>query len=186
MNKSAIKVVKRDGRLEPFDLEKVHRVLEWSTEGITGVSISEIEIRSNIQLYDGIKASEIHDLLIKSASELISEQTPNYQFVAARLVNYKIRKEVYGQYEPLHLAHCIVENVAEGVYDGAIMQKYTREEVDQLNDIVKHDRDDKFTYVAMEQFRSKYLVQDRSTKRIYDANKTVFFLRIDLFRRYIG
>jgi ribonucleoside-diphosphate reductase alpha chain len=112
MNKSAIKVVKRDGRLEPFDLEKVHRVLEWSTEGITGVSISEIEIRSNIQLYDGIKASEIHDLLIKSASELISEQTPNYQFVAARLVNYKIRKEVYGQYEPLHLAHCIVENVA--------------------------------------------------------------------------
>ena len=93
-------VTKRDGRTQPFDLEKVHRVLEWATDGIAAVSISEIELRANIQLYDKIPAYDIHELLIKSAAELISEATPNYQYVAARLVNYKIRKDVYGSETP--------------------------------------------------------------------------------------
>ena len=106
----SINVIKRDGRKELFDLDKVHKVLDWATHDITGVSISEIELKSNIQLYDGIEADKIHELLIKSASDLISEHTPNYQFVAARLVNYKLRKEVYGQYEPLPLAEVIINN----------------------------------------------------------------------------
>ena len=120
MNK-IIKVTKRDGRSEPFDLEKVHKVLEWATTGISGVSISEIELKANLQLYNGIEAYDIHELLIKSAAELISETTPNYQFVAARLVNYKLRKEVYGQYEPSSLMDLIKTNIKRGVYDSEIL-----------------------------------------------------------------
>jgi ribonucleoside-diphosphate reductase alpha chain len=95
-----LNVTKRDGTTQVFDLEKVHKVLEWACEDITGVSISEIELKANIQLYDKIPAYDIHELLIKSAAELISEHTPNYQFVAARLISYKLRKEVYGDYKP--------------------------------------------------------------------------------------
>jgi len=164
-----IQVTKRNGRLEDFDLEKVHRVLEWATESITGVSISEIELRANIQLYDKIPADYIHELLIKSAAELISEQTPNYQFVAARLINYKLRKEVYGQYNPLPLNDVIKTNVDLKVYDPAILFAYSKDEIDLLDSYIKHDRDNNFTYVGMEQFRGKYLVQDRSTKQIYET-----------------
>ena len=94
---NTINVTKRDGSIQAFDLEKVHKVLEWAVEDISGVSMSEIELKANIQLYDKIPAYDIHELLIKSAAELISEQTPNYQFVAARLISYKIRKEAYGE-----------------------------------------------------------------------------------------
>ena len=167
MNTKIINVTKRDGRTEPFDLEKVHRVLEWATTDIAAVSISEIELRANIQLYDKIPAYDIHELLIKSAAELISEATPNYQYVAARLVNYKIRKDVYNQHEPWPLVDIVVENVSKGVYDGAIMDNYTRDELNQLDNYIKHDRDDTFTYVCMEQFRGKYLVQDRRTKTLF-------------------
>ena len=172
----SIQVTKRDGRLEPFDLEKVHKVLEWAVEGITGVSISEIELRANIQLYDKIQADYIHELLIKSAAELISEQTPNYQYVAARLVNYKIRKEVYGDFAPIPLGQLIVENVSRGVYDGAIMQSYTRNEIDALDAYIKHERDNMFTYAGMEQFRGKYLAQNRHTKEVYETPQVLYMM----------
>jgi ribonucleoside-diphosphate reductase alpha chain len=175
MNK-VFKVTKRDGRTEPFNLDKVHRVLEWATDGVSGVSISEIELKANLQLYDGIKAYDIHELLIKSAAELISDNTPNYQFVAARLVNYKLRKEVYGQYEPWLLSHLIDKNIERGVYDPAIVDKYSTEELDRLNSYIKHDRDDTFTYVGMEQFRGKYLVQDRATKTIYETPQMLYMM----------
>ena len=175
MNK-IIKVTKRDGRLEPFDLDKVHKVLEWATNGVSGVSISEIELKANLQLYDGIKAYDIHELLIKSAAELISDATPNYQYVAARLVNYKLRKEVYGQYEPWLLSHLIEKNIERGVYDAEILEKYSNEELDRLDNYIKHDRDDLFTYVGMEQFRGKYLVQDRSTKTIYETPQMLYMM----------
>jgi len=171
-----IKVTKRDGKSQDFDLEKVHKVLDWATKDITGVSISEIEIKSNIQLYDKIPAYDIHELLIKSAAELISENTPNYQFVAARLVNYKLRKEVYGQYEPWDLVKIVAENVSSGVYDGGIMENYTREELLDLNSYIKHDRDDTFTYAGMEQFRGKYLVQDRKTKQIFETPQILYMM----------
>ena len=106
-NTMSIKVTKRDGTSQEFDLEKVHKVLEWAIEGIAGVSMSEIELKANIQLYDKIPAYDIHELLIKSAAELISEHTPNYQFVAARLISYTLRKEVYGQYNPWPLKKLI-------------------------------------------------------------------------------
>ena len=171
-----LNVTKRDGTTQVFDLEKVHKVLEWACEDITGVSISEIELKANIQLYDKIPAYDIHELLIKSAAELISEHTPNYQFVAARLISYKLRKEVYGDYTPWPLAHLIIENVSRGVYDGGIMEKYSRDEIDELDAYIKHDRDDTFTYAGMEQFRGKYLVQDRRTKEHYETPQMLYMM----------
>jgi len=184
-NTMAIQVTKRNGESQDFDLEKVHKVLEWATEDITGVSMSEVELKANIQLYDKIPAYDIHELLIKSAAELISEQTPNYQYVAARLISYKLRKEVYGDYKPWPLAQLIIENVSRGVYDGDIMKSYSRDEIDELDKYIKHDRDDTFTYVGMEQFRGKYLVQDRKTKEHYETPQMLYMMvAATLFSNY--
>ncbi len=178
-------VTKRNGNTQDFDLEKVHKVLEWATADISGVSVSEIEIKANIQLYDKIPAYDIHELLIKSAAELISEHTPNYQFVAARLVSYKLRKEVYGDYKPWPLRQVIIENVSRDVYDGAIMQDYDYNEIDELDSYIKHDRDDTFTYAGMEQFRGKYLVQDRKTKQHYETPQILYMMiAATLFAKY--
>ena len=180
-----IKVAKRDGSHQSFDLDKVHKVLEWAVEDITGVSMSEIELKANIQLYDKIPAYDIHELLIKSAAELISEHTPNYQFVAARLISYKLRKEAYGQYQPLPLKEIIARNINLGVYDVGILDHYTPEELNELDNYIKHDRDDTFTYAGMEQFRGKYLVQDRSTKEIYETPQVLYMMvAATLFSKY--
>ena len=169
MNTTTINVTKRDGSIKPFDLDKVHKVLEWAVEDISGVSMSEIELKANIQLYDKIAAYDIHELLIKSAAELISEHTPNYQFVAARLISYKMRKEAYGEYTPPPLTQIIEENIELGVYDNEIVNIYSEDEIVELDAYIKHERDDTFTYAGMEQFRGKYLVQDRRTKKIYET-----------------
>lgn len=180
-----INVTKRDGKNEPFDVNKIHKVLEWATEGINGVSISEIELKANIQINDGMKTDDIHELLIKSAAELISEQTPNYQYVAARLVNYKLRKQVYGEYEPWSLITITTQNVMRGVYDGQVLAEYTEQEFDHLDRYMKHDRDNEFTYVGMEQFRGKYLVQDRLTKVPYETPQVLYMLiAMNLFMQY--
>ncbi len=172
----SINVTKRDGSLQPFDLDKVHKVLEWAVADISGVSMSEIELKANIQLFDKINAYDIHELLIKSAAELISETTPNYQFVAARLISYKLRKEVYGDYQPCSLRELITDNIARGVYDDEILQKYTIEELVDLDNYIKHERDDTFTYAGMEQFRGKYLVQDRRTKKHYETPQMLYMM----------
>ena len=178
-------VTKRNGTSQDFDLEKVHKVLEWATADISGVSVSEIEIKANIQLYDKIPAYDIHELLIKSAAELISDHTPNYQYVAARLISYKLRKEVYGQFKPKPLVEVVIDNVGRGVYDGAIMQDYTREELLELDASIKHDRDDTFTFAGMEQFRGKYLVQDRKTKVHYETPQILYMMiSATLFGKY--
>ena len=185
INVMEIKVAKRDGSHQSFDLDKVHKVLEWAVEDITGVSMSEIELKANIQLYDKIPAYDIHELLIKSAAELISEHTPNYQFVAARLISYKLRKEAYGQYQPLPLKEIIARNINLGVYDVGILDHYTPEELNELDNYIKHDRDDTFTYAGMEQFRGKYLVQDRSTKEIYETRQVLYMMvAATLFSKY--
>jgi ribonucleoside-diphosphate reductase alpha chain len=180
-----INVRKRDGEQEPFDVNKIHKVLEWATEGINGVSISEIELKANIQINDGMKTDDIHELLIKSASELISEHTVNYQYVAARLVNYKLRKQVYGQYDPWSLISITTQNIMRGVYDGEVLREYTEQEFDILDRYIKHDRDNEFTYVGMEQFRGKYLVQDRLTKVPYETPQILYMLiAMNLFMQY--
>ena len=180
-----ILITKRDGNKEGFELEKIHRILDWACELISGVSVSEIELRSNIQLYNSIPSDEIHELLIKSSSELISEATPNYQFVAARLINYKIRKEVFGGYVPKHLFEVVNDNIERGVYDKAILDSYTPAEFDKMEDFIKHDRDNTFTYVGMEQFRGKYLVQNRKTKEIYETPQILYMMiSATLFQNY--
>ena len=184
-NTTIINVTKRDGTIQNFDLDKVHKVLEWAVEGISGVSMSEIELKSNIQLYDQIPAYNIHELLIKSAAELISEHTPNYQFVAARLISYKLRKEAYGKFDVPPLTKIIKANIGHGVYDEEILEIYTEDEVLELDAYIKHERDDSFTYAGMEQFRGKYLVQDRRTKQIYETPQVLYMMiAMTLFGKY--
>tara|TARA_B100001113_G_scaffold146402_1_gene119986 strand:+ start:5451 stop:7760 length:2310 start_codon:yes stop_codon:yes gene_type:complete len=182
---NTINVTKRDGSSQAFDLDKVHKVLEWATADISGVSMSEIELKANIQLYDKIPAYDIHELLIKSAAELISEITPNYQFVAARLISYKLRKEAYGQYDIPALNDIIKRNIELGVYDAEILLHYTEDEITELNDYIKHDRDNTFTYAGMEQFRGKYLVQDRRSKLVYETPQVLYMMvSATLFAKY--
>jgi len=182
---SQIQVQKRDGRREPLDLEKLHRVVFWATEGITGVSASEVEIKSHLQFYSGIPTSTIQETLIKSAADLISEETPNYQYVAGRLICYHLRKQVYGDFKPCHVFELVKRNTESGFYDRDLMTDYTQEEWDRINSFIRHDRDEQLTYAAMEQFRGKYLVQNRVTKTIYETPQVAYALiAATLFSKY--
>jgi len=182
---SEIQVIKRNGGKDTLDLEKLHKVVFHACRDINGVSPSEVEIKSSLQFYNGITSSEIQETLIKSAADLISEDTPNYQWVAGRLIVYHLRKMVYGSYEPYHLLTIVKDNVAEGWYDPALLEDYTEEEWNELNDYVKHDRDENFTYAAMEQFRGKYLVQNRVTNEIKETPQVAYMLiAATLFANY--
>lgn len=169
-------VTKRDGSREPLDLNKLHQVVYWATEGITGVSASEVEIKSHLQFYDGIKTTDIQETLIKAASELITEETPNYQYVAGRLINYHLRKQVYGQFEPWPLHKIVKRNVELGYYDPELLDSYTEDEFDKLNFYINHDRDNNFTYTAMEQLRGKYLIQNRVSGEIFETPQICYML----------
>ena len=173
---ATILVTKRDGRKEPLVIDKLHKVVMWACSGITGVSASEVEIKSHLQFYPGIKTSDIQETVIKSAADLISEDTPNYQYVAGRLINYHIRKDVYGQFEPWHVLDLIKRNVDLGFYDSELLDLYTEAEWDKINSFIKHERDETLTYVAMEQFRGKYLVQNRVTGEIYETPQMTYIL----------
>jgi ribonucleoside-diphosphate reductase alpha chain len=182
---SQIQVTKREGHREDLDLEKLHRVVFWATQGITGVSASEVEIKSHIQFYNGIRTADIQETLIKSAADLITEETPNYQFVAGRLINYHLRKQVYNSYEPWPLLKLVERNVAIGYYDAGLWNAYSSDEWAQLDNYVRHDRDENFTYVAMEQWRGKYLVQNRVTSEIYETPQVAYMLiAATLFQNY--
>jgi len=169
MNSSNIIVIKRDGRKEQLDLNKFHAVVGWACEGLTGVSPSSLEIKSHIQFYNNIKTSEIQETLIHSASELISEDHPNYQYVAGRLINYDIRKQVFGGHDPIPLKDHVNRIIDLGFYDKDLINLFNNEEWKHLDHIVKHDRDDQLTYAAMEQYRGKYLVKNRNTGEIYET-----------------
>ena len=180
-----IQVTKRDGRKEPLDLEKLHKVVFWATKDISGVSASELELRSHIQFYNGIRTSDIQETLIKSAADLISEENPNYQYVAGRLINYHLRKQVYGTYEPCSLLDLVRKNVARGFYDKDLLSAYNDTEWAELNGYINHDKDGQFTYVAMEQWRGKYLVQNRVTGEIYETPQMAYILiAATLFQNY--
>ena len=180
-----IQVTKRDGSKEFLDIEKMHRVVMWATEGITGVSASEVEIKSHIQFYNGIRTVDIQETLIKSAADLISEETPNYQYVAGRLINYHLRKQVYNDYTPWPLCDLVAKNVSSGFYDKALQDAYTTDEWNTLDGYIRHDRDEHFTYVAMEQWRGKYLVQNRVTNEIFETPQIAYLLiAATLFQNY--
>jgi len=171
-----ILIAKRDGRKETLDLDKLHKVVFFACEGITGVSASEVEIKSHLQFYSGITSSDIQETLIKSAADLITEETPNYQFVAGRLINYHLRKMVYNQFEPWPLDKIIKQNISRGFYDASILESYSEEEIVELDKYIDHDRDNSLTYAAMEQFRGKYLVQNRATGEIFETPQVAYML----------
>ena len=171
-----INVLKRDGKKVPLDLEKLHKVIGNACEGITGVSASQVELNSNISFYDGITTSEIQETMIKAAADLISEETPNYQFVAGRLISYHLRKEAYHEFEVPHLLEVVKHNIDAKMYEPDLLKWYTEEEFDIMNKYIDHDRDSNFTYAAMEQFRGKYLVQDRFTKKIFETPQVAMML----------
>lgn len=180
-----IYITKRNGGTEPLDLDKIHKVLTWACEGLTGVSISEIELKSQIKFFPGIKSAEIQETLIKTAADLISEDAPNYQYVAGRLINYHLRKNVYGTYSTPDFHSQISKLTDSGYYDPAFLTFYTREEIDFLGSQIKHELDNQMTYAAMEQFRGKYLVKNRVTGDIYETPQFAYMLiAMFLFKDY--
>ena len=195
-----IKVKKRNGRgTEALQLEKVHKMVEMACNGLAGVSESQVEMNAGLQFFDGIETQDIQEILIRSANDLISLETPNYQFVAARLLLFGLRKSVYKSHpdaRPLLKEH-VVGCIAKGVYDQSIVAKYTDEEWEKLNSFIDHDRDYLFTYAGLRQVVDKYLVQDRSTGEVYETPQFMYimiaatlfqdddpFYRLDYVRKY--
>ena len=175
-NSSTIRVKKRDGRLEPLDINKIHFVVEEACEELPGVSASLIEMHANIQFYDGITSKDIQNILVRSANDLITLDAPNYQYAAARLLSYDIRKEAHGQYEYIPLLKLILRNIRQGVYDKSIVDKYNMTEIKKLNTWIRRDRDLNFTYAGLRQIVDKYLVQDRSSGQLYETPQDMYMM----------
>ena len=180
------KVKKRDGRIEPLDLEKMHLMVEEACTGIAGVSASQVEMKSGIQFYDGITTAEIQEILIKSASDLIDLDHPNYQFVAARLLLFALRKQLYGKMRELpHLEDHIMSCTNIDVYDKEIFDKYSKEEIEKANSYIDHGRDFLFTYAGLRQVVDKYLVQDRSGGGVYETPQFMYIMiALTIFQEY--
>jgi len=180
------KVKKRDGRIESLNLEKMHKMVDEACKGLAGVSASQVEMTSGIQLYDGITTEEIQEILIKSASDLIDLDHPNYQYVAARLLLFAVRKSLYGRMREHptfedHIVHLCTVNL----YDNEIFQKYSQEEIHKAGSWVDHDRDMMFTYAGLRQVVDKYLVQDRSTGRVYETPQFMYMMiALTIFSQY--
>jgi len=180
------KVVKRSGDNEPLDLNKLHLMVEEACRDLSGVSASQVEMQSGIQFYDGITTAEIQEILIRSASDLIDLDNPNYQFVAARLLLFSVRKSLYGRVQdhPDFVEH-INTCVNAGVYDPEILTNYTKEELDRLGSYIKHSRDYLFTYAGLRQVVDKYLVQDRSSGQVYETPQFMYMMiAATIFARY--
>ena len=196
MNKNIL-VSKRDGDKEQLDLDKIHKVITWAAEGLSHVSVSEVELKSHIQFYDGIQTTDIHETLIKSAADLISEQAPDYQYLAARLAIFHLRKKAYGQFEPPRLYDHVVKLAELKKYDAHLLQDYSREDFETMNGFIDHSRDMNFSYAAVKQLEGKYLVQNRVTGEYYESPQMLYILigaclfasypqdtRLDFIRRF--
>ena len=180
-------VVKRNGIVESFNLEKIHKMVEMACDGVAGVSESAIEMNANLQIFDGIKTDDIQEILIKSANDLISLDTPNYQFVAARLLLFSLRKAVYQRHPDAHphIHWHIKECIAKGLYDKTLVDSYSGLEWDDINSMIDYDRDYMFTYAGLRQVVDKYLVQDRSTGEVYETPQQMYvMIAATLFQRY--
>jgi ribonucleoside-diphosphate reductase alpha chain len=180
------KVLKRNGSIESLDLDKMHVMVEEACRGLAGVSASQVEMTSGIQFYDGITTAEIQEILIRSASDLIDLDHPNYQYVAARLLLFAVRKQLYGKMKELpHLEDHIYSCVNAEVYDSSIFTKYSKEEIDKANSYIDHDRDYLFTYAGLRQVVDKYLVQDRSSGGVYETPQFMYMMiALTIFAEY--
>jgi ribonucleoside-diphosphate reductase alpha chain len=180
------KVKKRDGRIESLDLDKMHLMVEEACTGLAGVSASQVEMKSGIQFYDGITTGEIQEILIKSASDLIDLDHPNYQFVAARLLLFSVRKSLYGKIRQMpaletHIMSC----TSSDVYDKDIFIKYSKEEIAKADGYIDHERDFLFTYAGLRQVVDKYLVQDRSNGGVYETPQFMYIMiALTIFAEY--
>jgi ribonucleoside-diphosphate reductase alpha chain len=183
---NGLKVKKRSGHVEQIDLDKMHVMVDEACKNLAGVSASQVEIQSGIQFYDGITTSEIQEILIRSASDLIDLEHPNYQFVAARLLLFAIRKQLYGKMQELpHLNQHIMDCVSAEVYDSDVYNKYSKEEIDTVNSFIRHDRDYLFTYAGLRQVVDKYLVQDRSSGGVYETPQFMYvMIALTIFAEY--
>ncbi|ALO34941.1 ribonucleotide-diphosphate reductase subunit alpha [Colwellia sp. MT41] len=178
-------VTKRNGEKEAIDLEKIHRVIAWAAEGLEKVSVSHVELKSHIQFYDGIKTEDIHETIIKSAADLISEETPDYQYLSARLAVFHLRKKAYGQFEPPALYTHVVKMVQAGKYDQHLLTDYTQDDFEHMEKFLDHSRDLAFSYAAVKQLEGKYLVQNRVTGEIYESAQFLYLLvAACLFAKY--
>ncbi|MFK3839471.1 class 1a ribonucleoside-diphosphate reductase subunit alpha [Serratia sp. NPDC087055] len=175
MNQSLL-VTKRDGRKERINLDKIHRVIDWAAEGLNNVSVSQVELRSHIQFYDGIKTADIHETIIKAAADLISRDAPDYQYLAARLAIFHLRKKAYGQFEPPKLLDHVARMVEMGKYDKHLLEDYSPEEFEQMDSFIDHWRDMNFSYAAVKQLEGKYLVQNRVSGEIYESAQFLYIL----------
>lgn len=182
---STMTVTKRSGARETIDLDKIHRVITWAAKELNNVSVSEVELRSHLQFYDGIPTEAIHETIIKAAADLISPDSPDYQFLAARLAIFHLRKKAFGQFEPPKLYDHISKLVAMGKYDKHLLEDYSREELDVLDSYIDHWRDMNFSYAAVKQLEGKYLVQNRVTHEVYESAQFLYILvAACLFARY--
>lgn len=180
-----IRVTKRDGSKEFINLDKIHQVLDWAVEGLDNVSISQIEMKSSIQFYDGITTDDIHETLVKTTADLISEATPNYQYVASRLALFRLRKVVYGGIQPTKLYKHIKQLTKKGLYDKHILEDYTKSEIDNLCNYINHERDMNFAYAGFKQLEGKYLVQNRTTGEVFETPQMLYMLvAMCLFSKY--
>ena len=180
------KVKKRNGSIETLNLEKMHVMVEEACKNLAGVSASQVEIQSGIQFYDGISTGEIQEILIKSASDLIDLDHPNYQYVAARLLLFAVRKQIFGRiHDHPKLIDHVKKNIDRGVYDPEILDLYSEEEFNKLQGFIDHDRDYIFTYAGLRQVVDKYLVQDRSTGELYESPQFMYLLiSASIFSKY--
>ena len=171
------KVRKRSGQTESLDLNKMHKMVDEACKDLAGVSASQIEINSGIQFYDGITTAEIQEILIRSASDLVDLDNPNYQFVAARLLLFALRKQLWGRmHEHPTLGYHAHQCVTQGVYDKYFFAHYSDDEIEKLNSYIDHDRDFLFTYAGLRQVVDKYLVQDRSTGDVYETPQFMYMM----------
>ncbi|MCX8711271.1 ribonucleoside-diphosphate reductase subunit alpha [Gilliamella sp. B3464] len=175
MNKSIL-VTKRNGKQEPINLDKIHKVITWAAEGLENVSVSQVELRSHIQFYDGIRTSDIHETIIRAAADLISQETPDYQYLAARLAIFHLRKKAYNQFTPPPLYEHVKKLVDTKRYDKHLLEDYTQEEFEAMDKIIDHWRDMNFSYAAVKQLEGKYLVQNRVTGEIYESAQFLYIL----------
>src|SRR5210317_1814856 len=187
VNKEILNVQKRNGRgTEPLNIEKIHEMVEYACEDISGVSSSQVEMSSGLQFYDGMTTDEIQQILIKSASDLISLENPNYQYVAARLLLYSLRKQIFRKlWDHPHIYEHVKKCVDIGVYDNEILNWYDKKDFDRMENWITHERDYDFTYAGLRQVIDKYLVQDRSTGQVFETPQFMYMMiAATLFAKY--
>ena len=182
-----IQVIKRDGTRESIDLEKIHRVVHWASQDLENISVSQVEINSQLAFFDGIKTEDIHETIIKSAADLISIEVPDYQYLAARLAIFHLRKKAFKSFTPPSLIHHVINLTDLGIYDKDILNKYNKTEFKELDNYIDHWRDMNFSYAAVKQLEGKYLVQNRVTGEIFESPQFLYMLAgMCLFQEYKG